>query len=407
MQTVRIAAAAVLAAVLAGSSMALARGGLGGAHFGGGGRMSGGFGGGLHAGGGFDRGGMNIDRGAINRGGMNIDRGAINRGGMNVDRARPARNEIAGRGPGGRATQGQLENFLGLPSDGGLAAHRAAQLPAHTGIGARPAGMRPAERAPAQRAARVRPGERPYHGYRPGRDVNWKTTINTYHVNINRSFYGYAYRGHLGCYPFGPSWWRVYPGPAWTVFGPVARAAALVSFGTLWRWCWPGGVVVDPVPYDYGDTIIYEGNTVYVTNQPVCTGKEYYQQAAGIAQSGSVAVSNDKDDWLDVGTFSVVPPDGSNAVAAVQLGINKNGVVRGNWFDMSSSENHIIKGSVDKQTQRVAWTVADTGEVCETGLDNLTKPESPLLVHYDADTSETMYLVFMKGQEDSQAGSDQ
>ena len=72
-----------------------------------------------------------------------------------------------------------------------------------------------------------------------------------------------------------------------------------------------------------------------------------------------------------------------------QLAVDKNGVIRGNYFDQVTQTNQPVTGAVDKKTQRVAWRVAGGKElVVETGLYNLTMSDSTALVHYGADRTE-------------------
>jgi hypothetical protein len=49
---------------------------------------------------------------------------------------------------------------------------------------------------------------------------------------------------------------------------------------------------------------------------------------------------------------------------------------------------------VDKKTQRVAWSIGEKKDIVfETGLPNLTKDESTILIHYGKDRTEQMILV--------------
>ena len=62
----------------------------------------------------------------------------------------------------------------------------------------------------------------------------------------------------------------------------------------------------------------------------------------------------------------------------IQLAVNKQGIIRGNYTDTVTNKTQLVHGSVDKKTQRVAFTVGDnTTTVVETGLYNLTKDEAP------------------------------
>ncbi len=51
-------------------------------------------------------------------------------------------------------------------------------------------------------------------------------------------------------------------------------------------------------------------------------------------------------------------------------------------------------GSVDKKTQRAAWTVADRKTpVYEAGIANLTGDETAMLVHFGRDNAQQFTLV--------------
>ena len=66
----------------------------------------------------------------------------------------------------------------------------------------------------------------------------------------------------------------------------------------------------------------------------------------------------------------------------VQLAVNKDGVLRGTYFDLEKNEEQPVHGSIDKQTQRVAWTVGkDSRRIFETGLGNLTNEHGPLSIY--------------------------
>jgi hypothetical protein len=86
----------------------------------------------------------------------------------------------------------------------------------------------------------------------------------------------------------------------------------------------------------------------------------------------------------------------------IQLAVNKQGVIRGNYTDTTANTSQVIQGSVDKKTQRVAFTVGDnTANVIETGLYNLTKDEAPCLIHFGQDRTEQWDLVRLNNPNDS------
>jgi len=87
------------------------------------------------------------------------------------------------------------------------------------------------------------------------------------------------------------------------------------------------------------------------------------------------------------------------AVVAVLLfrAVNKDGIVRGNYFNTKDNNNQQVDGSVDKKTQRIAWVVEDKKNIIfDTGLYNLTKDETPVLVHFGKDKTEQWLLVRLK-----------
>ncbi len=191
------------------------------------------------------------------------------------------------------------------------------------------------------------------------------------------------------------------------MFGVTVGAFALSSFGTIGHFFDDDVVVVqNPIPYNYGSTIYYEGDTVYVNNQPAGTTEQYYDQASTLASAGATEETEQAADWLPLGVFAITAADATNTTLTVQLAMNKQGVLRGNQFNLATGMNEIVKGSVDKKTQKVAWTAgADTGVVYETGLANLTEEQSTVLVHYGKDTSEVYSLVHINQPPDDTSGN--
>jgi uncharacterized protein (TIGR03000 family) len=56
--------------------------------------------------------------------------------------------------------------------------------------------------------------------------------------------------------------------------------------------------------------------------------------------------------------------------------------------------NYEVHGTVDPKTQRAAWTVGNNKTtVYDAGLDNLTKEQAPILIHFGKDRTEEWLLV--------------
>ena len=83
-----------------------------------------------------------------------------------------------------------------------------------------------------------------------------------------------------------------------------------------------------------------------------------------------------------------------------QLAVNKQNVVRGNYYDAVTDSTALVFGSVDPKTQRAAWTVGDRKTpVFEAGIANLTKDETTMLVHYGKDRSQQFTLIRIEDPE--------
>jgi hypothetical protein len=189
--------------------------------------------------------------------------------------------------------------------------------------------------------------------------------------------------------------------PAWFARHPVAwRAGAWTTAGAFWTGAtWGavssvGGYTEEPYSYDYGTNIVYEGDQVYYDGEPVATAAEYNEQAVAIAAVGKKAEPAADAEWTSLGVFGVVQGEETNATNVFQLAINKDGVLRGNYYNALTDETQPVFGSVQKRTQRAAWTVGDRKEpVFEAGIGDLTQPETGVLVHFGADRTEQWSLV--------------
>ena len=184
---------------------------------------------------------------------------------------------------------------------------------------------------------------------------------------------------HWGCY-----------GTGWYVAHPTAWRAAAWGAATAWTaatWASAGTYTgcnsSAPVSYDYGSNVTNVNNNVYVNGYDAGTSQQYYDSAEQLASTGANADASPDGDWLPLGVFAFTKPDQTSSDVTVQLAVNKQGVIRGNYTDNQTDKTQVIEGSVDKQTQRVAFTIGDNkSEVLEVGLYNLTKEEAPVFVHF-------------------------
>ena len=152
----------------------------------------------------------------------------------------------------------------------------------------------------------------------------------------------------------------------------------------------------EPIAYNYGDNVYYQDDSVYYGDQPVASAAEYAQQAEAIAPSVPETPPA-ADDWMPLGVFAITQ-DGESShedpTMFLQLAVSKQGVISGTFQNTATDTAQPIEGMVDKQTQRVAWTVKGKDRpLMETGIVNLTQDTTPALVHFADDTTQQWLLV--------------
>lgn len=157
---------------------------------------------------------------------------------------------------------------------------------------------------------------------------------------------------------------------------------------------WFGWYDVPPMYYDYGTNVTYVNNNVYVNGQDVGTAAQYYQQADQLATTGANADAPSDEQWMPLGVFAITQGDQASSNMTLQLAVNKAGILRGNYTNSVTGQTLPVQGSVNKKTQRAAWTVGtNKNNVFETGIYNLTKDEAPMLIHFGKTRTQQWLLV--------------
>jgi hypothetical protein len=158
-----------------------------------------------------------------------------------------------------------------------------------------------------------------------------------------------------------------------------------------------------PSYYDYGTNVVYEGDTVYMDGEPANSAAEYAQQAIQISEAGRKALPAEKEEWQPLGVFALVRGEEQTSDKIFQLAVNKQGVLRGNYYDAFADSTLPVYGSVDKEVQRAAWSIGEKKEVVfEAGIANLTREEAPVLVHYGKDNTQQFTLVRIEKPQEEQ-----
>jgi len=428
-RSIQLAIAAILAVAIlasAGSESDVLARGFGGFHGGGfGGYHAGGFGGyrgfdsGGYRAGGFDDSGFRaggIDSSGLRTGGF--DSGVLG-GGFRSDY-------------GGSLNRGEMNSFLGLPTDGGMhaaggafgASGHVVEGPGGTtvahgtagvhGFAAGPGGIAAGGRAVSGTAVKGPNGNVYTHTTSASRGVAAGTGgIVAGHSVLS----GHGFVGADGTHYFSPTYFHAQSvaanrwcaasgiwGTGWVAHHPWAwypGGWAAAAWGTaIWQWAtWPTigtWLAYDATPdiYTYGDYITYQDGYVYYGGQQVETEQNYYDQAQNLAGTVGGAAPPADAQWLPLGVFGLMPIGEKTPIMVFQLAVDKAGEIRGNCYVPSDGANVAVQGAVAKNDQRVAWQIAgNQSMVIETGLYNLTHKQSTALVHYDASDTVTMVLA--------------
>src|SRR5262249_43359853 len=118
--------------------------------------------------------------------------------------------------------------------------------------------------------------------------VNRQTLVNQGNV-VRNNFGRYGYGA------FGGNWWGRYPN-AWRAAGraTAGRGLGAATGAACSNWC---SYPAEPVYYDYGSNVVYEGDTVYVNGDSVGTQEQYAEQAIVIADTGRQAEATKEEEW--------------------------------------------------------------------------------------------------------------
>lgn len=206
---------------------------------------------------------------------------------------------------------------------------------------------------------------------------------------------------------FTRDFWRNHPHPHWAFRGDWDRWWGTPAWGALAAWgAWGWG---EPIPYNYGDNVYYEGDTVYDDGEAVATSQEYAQQAENIATDVPKA-DPDKVEWMPLGVFALSMDEakGPEPTIYLQLAVSKEGIIAGTYVNTANDGKQSLEGSVDRKSQRAAWTVVDQKwPVFETGIYNLTQDTAPILVHFaDGQTQQRLLVRVNKPAGGDEANSD-
>lgn len=147
--------------------------------------------------------------------------------------------------------------------------------------------------------------------------------------------------------------------------------------------------------------VIYEGQTVYVDNQPV-PAAQYTQPMVNLAVNveqpppPTPPAQGQTAEWMPLGVFALAQEEKGDPILFFQLSVNRAGVISGAYTSTITGDDRPVAGQVDKATQRVAWRIGENKEtIFVTSLANLTQDVSPLAIHFGTTRTQTWLLVRM------------
>lgn len=213
----------------------------------------------------------------------------------------------------------------------------------------------------------------------------WSNSYTATHATACRSNFGY-----YNC--FNSGWYTTHPG-CWTAAGWAAGAAwTAASYATMASYC---GMNAAAAPdYDYGSTVVVSDSAVTIDGQDAGTPQQFAQQATAIADKGQTAMAPPEAEWKPLGVYALVQGSETTSNNIFQLAVNKDGIIRGNYYDGLMDTTTEVYGSIDTTTQRAAWTIGKKKDrVFEAGVYNLTQPQCPCLIHLGTEQTTQMMLV--------------
>ncbi len=167
-----------------------------------------------------------------------------------------------------------------------------------------------------------------------------------------------------GPQPFSPAWYAQHPN-AWHATHPYAGRWPVASVAVVGTWL--GWAAVPQETYS-STTIYFDGEPVYTDESEAVAGQ--YDVDASPAD-----VELPAGDWLPLGVYSLVTAPDQDPMQLVQLAVDRNGVVRGVYYDAVTNTSHNVVGSIDRDTQNAQWTLESNPDLAfQTGIDQLTQP---------------------------------
>jgi hypothetical protein len=198
---------------------------------------------------------------------------------------------------------------------------------------------------------------------------------HNHHHNFNHHYWNHA--GHR---PYTAGWYGNH-GAGWGYGIPYAGWWGGAGFGAASTWLGMNAASA-PLAYNYpaGNNTVYTSDTG-TTPAGASNANAPMTVANALAQRGAGDLAADAN-YLPLGVFTMAAEDEDDAEVMLHLAVTKDGKLRGSYYDLATQKEEPIQGAIDKQTQRVAFTVgSDNNEVFETSLASLTNSNGAVALH--------------------------
>jgi hypothetical protein len=134
--------------------------------------------------------------------------------------------------------------------------------------------------------------------------------------------------------------------------------------------------------------------------------REYYQRTYVLAQRVPEITPEEaaKIEWLPLGVFALTPEGTAQSDLLLQLAVTNDGVLGGTLFNQATGESFPVEGIVESPTQRAVWSYVNAAGqriVMETGIYNLSKPDTTALVHFGPDDLQIWQMVHLEQPSES------
>lgn len=190
--------------------------------------------------------------------------------------------------------------------------------------------------------------------------------------------------------PFTPAWYANHP-QAWQYTHPHADAWAVATLGTAAAWlgvaaATDGGYAADSGTVYTADTTDDTGTDEQTDSDVSAAQQAGAYPAPNPWAPGSVARRNNAaaaGNFLPLGVFALAPQNEKDASALLQLALDRQGNVYGNYYDVLSGRDQPISGKVDGTTQKATFFVVPAGNVSfHTTLASLTQPTGSIQLQF-------------------------